>query len=177
VSYVIVSSRYSAVDHNNMHRLQALQSFVDSQDRNASVYTLNTLGYADDPAPPFPPETPLIRSHCIPPSARIIFNATLKMAVVFIISTIFLGGTLWLALPTLDAYASLCFSSFAYANTLLFIRADRPLLHIPKSFQQLKDLNALLKKYRDIHPYRILVCYVTTYLLCVFYIASHHIDP
>lgn len=44
-------------------------------------------------------------------------------------------------------------------------RDDRPLLHIPKSFDQLKALNGLLKKYRDIYPYRIVVCYVTTYLL------------
>jgi uncharacterized membrane protein YdjX (TVP38/TMEM64 family) len=31
----------------------------------------------------------------------------------------------------------------------------------------LKELNGLLKKYRDIYPYQILVSYVTTYLLCV----------
>ena len=46
-------------------------------------------------------------------------------------------------------------------------RADRPLLRIPKSFAQLQDLNGLLKKYRDIYPYRILICYVITYLLYV----------
>lgn len=39
------------------------------------------------------------------------------------------------------------------------------MLRIPKSFAQLQDLNGLLKKYRDIYPYRIVVCYVTTYLL------------
>jgi len=123
--------------------------------RNASVYTMNTLGYRDDDSNSdrsylVAPETPTYgatfpRSPCLPPSAKVIFNATLKMALVFIVSTIFLGGTLWLALPTLDAM-------------------DRPLLRIPKSFQQLKELNGLLKKYRDIYPYRILVCYVTTYL-------------
>ena len=44
---------------------------------------------------------------------------------------------------------------------------DRPLLHIPKSFDDLKALNLLLKKYRDIYPERIVVCYVITYLLYV----------
>lgn len=34
-------------------------------------------------------------------------------------------------------------------------RADRPMLRIPKSFVQLQDLNTLLKKYRDVYPYRI----------------------
>lgn len=47
------------------------------------------------------------------------------------------------------------------------IRVDRPRLRIPKSFAQLQDLNGLLKKYRDIYPYRIVVCYVITYLLFV----------
>ena len=42
------------------------------------------------------------------------------------------------------------------------------MLRIPKSFAQLKDLNYLLKKYRDIYPIRVVICYVTTYLLCVF---------
>lgn len=46
-------------------------------------------------------------------------------------------------------------------------REDRPDLRIPKSFAQLQALNTLLKKYRDIYPYRIVVCYVTTYLLYV----------
>ncbi|KAH7928273.1 hypothetical protein BV22DRAFT_1005263 [Leucogyrophana mollusca] len=67
------------------------------------------------------------------------------MAAIFILSTMILGGTLWLALPTLE-------------------EDDRPLLRIPKSFVQLQALNGLLKKYRDIYPYRIVVCYVTTYL-------------
>lgn len=53
------------------------------------------------------------------------------------------------------------------------VSADRPLLRIPKSFSQLQDLNGLLKKYRDIYPYRIVVCYVITYLLFVLCPSSH----
>jgi len=68
----------------------------------------------------------------------------LKMACIFAISSLVLGGVLWLALPTLE-------------------EADRPRLRIPKSFAELKDLNGLLKKYRDIYPYRIVICYVITY--------------
>ena len=45
---------------------------------------------------------------------------------------------------------------------------DRDKLRIPKSFEQLKDLNDLLKKYRDIYPFQIFVCFVVTYLLYVF---------
>ena len=107
-AYIIICS----VVDPNMDRLPA--------SRNASVYTLNTLDYREDASSDtahlVSPENPSYgstfpRHPCIPPSARIIFNATLKMAVVFIVSTVLLGGTLWLALPTLDAYAALlsCF--------------------------------------------------------------------
>lgn len=47
-------------------------------------------------------------------------------------------------------------------------REDRPKLKIPKSFDQLKDLNTLLKKYKTIYPFRTVLCFVIVYLLCVF---------
>ncbi|KAL4066757.1 hypothetical protein J3A83DRAFT_4098546 [Scleroderma citrinum] len=80
-----------------------------------------------------------------PSSSKLLFNAALRMAAVFLLSTILLGSILWLALPTLD-------------------ESDRPTLHIPKSFDDLKALNGLLSKYRNIYPYRIVICYVITYL-------------
>lgn len=43
-------------------------------------------------------------------------------------------------------------------------RADRPKLRIPKSFEQLQDLNGLLKKYKTIYPYRTLYCFIIVYL-------------
>jgi len=67
------------------------------------------------------------------------------MALIFTASCVVLGGTLWLALPTLD-------------------EEDRDSLRIPKSFSQLQELNHLLKKYRDIYPFRVFVCYVSVYL-------------
>jgi hypothetical protein len=59
------------------------------------------------------------------------------------------------------------FRNVSYRNVRLTVTPsdDRPLLRIPKSFAQLQALNGLLKKYRDIYPYRIVVCYVITYLL------------
>ncbi|THV03177.1 hypothetical protein K435DRAFT_817348 [Dendrothele bispora CBS 962.96] len=117
---------------------------------NPSLYTLATVN--DDAQPLLSPTTPMYgaapRTPIAPsrPSSRkLIFNAALKMSCIFLLSTLVLGGTLWLALPTLE-------------------EQDRPLLRIPKSFEQLQDLNGLLKKYRDIYPYRIVICYVITYL-------------
>ncbi|KAM5544575.1 hypothetical protein V8D89_001473 [Ganoderma adspersum] len=116
-----------------------------------SAYSLATV--YDTPSPDS--RTSLLSNHSEPsygaappsqPSSRkLIWNATVKMAAIFFLSTAFLGGTLWLALPTLE-------------------EQDRPMLKIPKSFAELQALNLLLKKYRDIYPYRIVVCYVTVYL-------------
>ncbi|KAJ7573923.1 hypothetical protein C8J56DRAFT_803763 [Mycena floridula] len=124
---------------------------LDLSRSNASVYTLNTVRGDDEHAPLVTPLTPSYGSTALrspntrPSSAKLIWNATLKMAAIFVISSVLLGGTLWLALPTLEP-------------------DDRPMLKIPKSFLELQQLNTLLKKYRDIYPYRIVVCYVITYL-------------
>lgn len=127
-------------------------SFTQTQHPNYSTYTLDTVNYDDhDDHTPLMAPTPSYGAANFPhtptrPSSRtVIFNAMLKMACIFAVSSIVLGGILWLALPTLE-------------------EADRPRLRIPKSFVELQDLNGLLKKYRDIYPYRIVVCYVITYL-------------
>lgn len=53
----------------------------------------------------------------------------------------------------------------ALAHWVPTCREDRDSLRIPKSFAQLQGLNHLLKKYRDIYPFRVFVCYVSVYLL------------
>lgn len=81
---------------------------------NSSAYTLATVNTNDDDDPPHSPTTPLLvpnssygatfpRSPGVPPNSRkLIFNAALKMSTIFIVSTLLLGGTLWIALPTLE---------------------------------------------------------------------------
>jgi hypothetical protein len=54
---------------------------------------------------------------------------------------------------------------FRHLPTVYTSREDRDSLRIPKSFAQLQALNHLLKKYRDIYPFRVFVCYVSVYLL------------
>ncbi|KAF9520913.1 hypothetical protein BS47DRAFT_1323455 [Hydnum rufescens UP504] len=76
---------------------------------------------------------------------RPLLHAALQMTGIFLVSTILLGGTLWLALPTLS-------------------EEDRPQLRIPKTFAELQDLNMLLKKYKTIYPFRTVICFVVTYL-------------
>jgi hypothetical protein len=72
--------------------------------QNASEYTLQNVG---DNTPINTPTTPSYGATFAPDgqrpsSRRLILNATLKMACVFLVSTILLGSILWLALPTLE---------------------------------------------------------------------------
>ncbi|KAG6828143.1 hypothetical protein H0H92_009029 [Tricholoma furcatifolium] len=130
-------------------------AFIPPSHPNHSAYTLATVNHdGDDRSPLLTPVTPSYgtanypHSPTRPSQRKVILNATLKMAAIFVVSTLFLSAALWLALPTLEEQ----------------VLDDRPRLRLPKSFAELKDLNSLLKKYRDIYPYRIVICYVITYL-------------
>lgn len=97
-------------------------SLRDMHHQNESAYTLATvhidepelLEFADyDRAPLLTPDsdsgsvygaTPT-QSHAPHTSSpKLLLKAAIRMAAVFILSTILLGGTLWLTLPTLDEY-------------------------------------------------------------------------
>ncbi|QRW17746.1 transmembrane protein [Rhizoctonia solani] len=111
-----------------------------------SLYSLRTIPVASAPHSPTSPRLEEL-AHDIhwlakympaldPDARKLVFRAGLKVLLLFVVGSILLGGTLWVALPTLD-------------------EADRPMLRIPKSFTQLQDLNTLLKKYRDYFPHSI----------------------
>ena len=93
--------------------------FTGPSHSNASTYTLATLHSPLSPG--FPPNsdraglltpqaaTPSYgatfpRSPTVPSSRKLIVNAAIKMAALFVVSTLILGGTLWFALPTLEQY-------------------------------------------------------------------------
>lgn len=99
---------------------------VDTQHSNASAYTLETIPVDNTYAPSLPtslddhepllgsnsstsssygavPLSPSASSEASRSSRKVMINAGLKMSALFIISTAILGGTLWLALPTLEA--------------------------------------------------------------------------
>jgi hypothetical protein len=77
---------------------------------NASAYSLHLVG-SDDTEPLVTPLTPTygstLRSPIRTSPRKTILNATLKMAALFIVSTVALGTTLWLALPPLDQCVNL----------------------------------------------------------------------
>jgi hypothetical protein len=85
-----------------------MPALVLPQHSNQSVYTLDTvadderaslIGHSDTSTYG---TTEQPQTSTRPSSKKLIFHATLKMAAIFIVSTLLLGGTLWLALPTLE---------------------------------------------------------------------------
>jgi len=76
---------------------------------NVSTYSLRLIHNDDDDSDRAPLVTPLtpsygstLRSPSRPSARKTIFNATIKMAMLFIVSTVALGAILWFALPPLD---------------------------------------------------------------------------
>jgi hypothetical protein len=79
---------------------------------NESAYTLATLEHQHPDSDEFTsllsPSSPSSYGsapvHSPHNTRRVVFNATCKMALIFTLSCIFLGGTLWIVLPTLEPY-------------------------------------------------------------------------
>jgi hypothetical protein len=81
-----------------------------SSQPNESAYTLATVHPDDDESSALLSASSTAPSYGSAPvhpphhARRVIFNATCKMALLFTLSCIFLGGTLWISLPTLEPY-------------------------------------------------------------------------
>jgi hypothetical protein len=95
--------------------------FMGPNHHNASTYTLatihgplsaNSVAQSDrcsllTPAAATPSYGATFpRSPTVPSPRRTVINAALKMAALFLVSTLVLGGMLWFALPTLEEYAT-----------------------------------------------------------------------
>jgi hypothetical protein len=90
---------------------------------NSSSYTLRPVatGSTQDPRSPLiSPATPtygttparLEGAHPPRPSRRPLLIALLKMTLLFLTSSALLGGTLWLALPTLEEYVHITYFNY-----------------------------------------------------------------
>ncbi len=88
--------------HRTMHfhhpnsSSHTLQTMRGDDDERASLLSSNSNSSNSYGAAP-PSNAPNTR--------RIVFNATLKMAAIFVCGSLFLGGTLWLSLPPLEPCA------------------------------------------------------------------------
>lgn len=76
---------------------------------------------------------------------RIVVRAFAQLAILFVVCSIVMGGTLYFALPQID-------------------EADRPAFRIPKNFDQLKGLNEVLQRYKDENFGRVMLCWIVVYM-------------
>jgi hypothetical protein len=74
-----------------------------------------------------------------------LFMTGVKLSVLFALFSALVLGTFWFGMPKVEP-------------------EDRPALKLPRSFADLQGLNALLKKYKDLYPWRIMLCGVVAYL-------------
>lgn len=77
-------------DTNSAYSLATVPDMSSPSQRTALLSSSASSTYSYGATPPSRPS-----------SRRLLLNATLKMAAIFIVSTAFLGTVLWLALPTL----------------------------------------------------------------------------
>ncbi|PWN49895.1 hypothetical protein IE53DRAFT_122629 [Violaceomyces palustris] len=91
----------------------------------------------------FPSSEPMIMS---PEQRRkTLIRSALQLLALFLVCSVGLGGTLWLALPVIDD-------------------SDRPFLRIPRSFDQLQDLNRVLQHYKDENFGRVMLSWFIVYM-------------
>ena len=108
---------------------------------NESAYTLATVQSEDTDeftsllSPSSPPSYGSAPTHPPHHTRRVVFNAACKMALIFTLSCIFLGGTLWIVLPTLEPYVYflLCLPG---VFTLFFQKRGPPLVAYTKVIRQ-----------------------------------------
>ncbi|BEI86927.1 hypothetical protein CcaverHIS002_0702730 [Cutaneotrichosporon cavernicola] len=74
-----------------------------------------------------------------------LFMTGVKLSILFAVFSALVLGTFWFGMPNVEP-------------------EDRPALKLPRSFADLQGLNALLKKYKDLYPWRIMLCGVVAYL-------------
>ncbi|KAK0544528.1 hypothetical protein OC846_006042 [Tilletia horrida] len=76
---------------------------------------------------------------------QVLLRTGVRLFILFVICTVLLVGTLWLALPKID-------------------EKDRPFIKIPKSLEDLKALNEVLQHYRKKNNARVLLCWIVVYM-------------
>ncbi|SPO31190.1 uncharacterized protein UTRI_06010_B [Ustilago trichophora] len=76
---------------------------------------------------------------------QLLLRALMRLLGLFVICLVGLGATLWLALPVISPQ-------------------DRPSFKLPKSFDDLKNLNAVLQHYKQSHFAQVLLCWIVVYI-------------
>ncbi|SPO48399.1 uncharacterized protein PSANT_06088 [Moesziomyces antarcticus] len=131
---------------------EAVSAFTRDSDTISvrSRHTLRAFGDdsdADDPWSAIPPSssTSSVSDLTRLQRRRLLGRALVQLVVLFVVCLVGLGGTLWLALPVIAP-------------------EDKASFKIPRSFDDLKALNAVLQHYKTDHFARVLLCWVVVYM-------------
>ncbi|KAN0062967.1 hypothetical protein ACQY0O_004789 [Thecaphora frezii] len=95
-----------------------------------------------DAADSLPPATPVLDPI---ERRRLLLKAGGQLLALFGVCLVGLGGTLWLALPVID-------------------ETDRPAFKIPRSLEQLQDLNRVLQHYKSENFAQVMLCWFIVYI-------------
>lgn len=116
------------------------------------AFGADTEGDEEDPwsaiPRPLPNSPAVIASGAVLTTAQrkqLLLRALLQLLALFVVCLVGLGGTLWLALPVIAP-------------------EDKPNFKLPRSFDELKNLNTVLQHYKSEHFFRVLLCWVIVYM-------------
>ncbi len=112
-----------------------------------SRHTLRAFGNEDEQDDPWSaiPSSTSVTELTRVQRRRLLGRALLQLLILFVVCLVGLGGTLWLALPVIAP-------------------EDKASFKIPRSFDDLKALNAVLQHYKTDHFARVLLCWVVVYM-------------
>lgn len=133
-------------DGNSIHSRHALKVFKNGTARGtnsalSSTFSLNAPPPAEYSANMNEEEAAEWRKY----RNTTLMRAAVQLAILFIVCSALLFGTLYFALPKIDD-------------------SDRQDVKIPRSFEQLKALNAVLQRYKDEYFFRVMLCWVVIYM-------------
>jgi hypothetical protein len=153
-------------------------SFVDSMDDSASVHSRHALKTFRNGSPTSKDASPISSTITMPDTTddrghvtgvprsrgangvaiseeearewrqyrnRTLLKAAVQFTILLVVCAGLLALTLYFVLPTID-------------------EADRPNLKVPRSFEQLKALNAVLQRYKDEYFLRVMFCWIVIYM-------------
>ncbi|CAO1629673.1 unnamed protein product [Sympodiomycopsis kandeliae] len=117
----------------------------ESEDHDPSTIRVNhhngSSAAAEDPSSP----ASILSKEAAQERRRVIVRAFAQLAILFVVCTLIIAGTLYIALPDID-------------------EEDKAAFRIPKNFDQLKALNNVLQRYKDENFGRVMLCWIVVYM-------------
>ncbi|CBQ69866.1 conserved hypothetical protein [Sporisorium reilianum SRZ2] len=128
-----------SISIRSRHTLRAFSAGDDEEDDDPWSAILRRPANPSHPAPDEVVTLPRAERNAL------LLRALVQLVALFVVCSIGLAGTLWLALPVISP-------------------EDKAHLRIPRNFDDLQQLNTILQHYKSAHFYRVLLCWVVVYM-------------